>query len=165
MLFFFVFILFQSFYFFNYIYITGMLRFNNIKKKYLLLCRNLIKLKYIFDKTKNTQKRRKVEVQENVNGIQNTALKQFLAVGEIDFLNELQDKTYKINIELFDLENKKEMILEKNAEDCYNFENDKDEIKIRNDNYEIAMESLNSISRNLYNLYNNYNTISQLNNL
>ena len=104
-------------------------------------------------------------MQENVNGIQNTALKQFLAVGEIVFLNELQDKTDKINIELFDLENKKEMIIEKNAEDCYNFEHNKSEIKVRNDNYEMAMESLNSISRNLYNLYNNYNTISQLNNL
>ena len=104
-------------------------------------------------------------MQEIMNGIQNTALKQFLSINEIDFLNNLQDKTDKINIELFDLENKKEQIIEKNAEDCYNLENNKTEIKLINDNYEIAMESLNSISRNLYDLYNNYNTISQLNSL
>lgn len=104
-------------------------------------------------------------MQGKLNGIQNTALKQFLAANEIHFLNELQDKTDKINIELFELENKKEQVIEKNAEDCYNIEDNKAEIRIRNNNYEIAMESLNSISRNLYELYNNYNTISQLNNL
>ena len=42
-------------------------------------------------------KEEKIKVQGNRNGIQNTALKQFLAVNEIQFLNELQDKTDKIN--------------------------------------------------------------------
>lgn len=102
-------------------------------------------------------------MQENTIGIQKTMLKQFLRTNEIEFLNNLQDKTDKINIELFDLENKKELIIEKNAEDCYNYEDNKAEIRLRNNNYEIAMESLKIISRNLYELYNNYNTISQLN--
>ena len=102
-------------------------------------------------------------MRENINGIQKTMLKQFLRVDEIDFLNNLQDKTDKINIELFDLENKKESIIEKNAEDCYDLGDNKAEIRVRNNNYEIAMESLKIISRNLYELYNNYNTIAQLN--
>ena len=102
-------------------------------------------------------------MQENINGIQKTMLKQFLRPGEIDFLNNLQDKTDKISIELFNLENKKELIIEKNVEDCYNFGDNKAEIIFRNNNYEIAMDSLKKVFRNLYELYNNYNTIAQLN--
>ena len=101
-------------------------------------------------------------MQENLIGIQDTVLNQFLSKNESQFLVTLNKKILKINIDLSKLEVEKEKIIKKIVS-----ENTADNPRFKREyanNSETALESVNIISKNLYELSNNYNTINQLNN-